>query len=165
MDEKRKEHRLKAVLAVRLTDEKGREVAAQTTNISRLGAYIEAGCQVPVGKTISLVLIIPGYESVSGSAEVKAEATVFRSTSLRSQPPVFGLGLFFTSFGSTQDRQRLSGYVEYLYSREELGIKDELKRRKSKDTQDVAQQCLDLLHGISRRLDDLSDQIKSLKKK
>ncbi len=165
MNEKRKEHRLKAVLAVKLTDEKGREVAAQTTNISRLGAYIEAACQVKVGTAVHVAVAIPGYGDVSGSDEVRAEATVFRCTPLRSQPPVFGLGLFFTAFTSPQDRQRLSAYLDYLFSQEEIGVKEELKRRKSKEPQDFSKQCLDLLQDISRRLDDLSVQIKNIKKK
>lgn len=159
MNEKRKEHRLRAALAVTLTDAKGMRTSGVTSNISRLGAFVEARAALAVGSAVTVVLGIPSFPGQASALTVTARATVFRLAA-RKQQSGFGLGIFFTGFAAVQDQQRLSAYIDYLVSQEELGVKQEIARRKAREPE-----MLGLLQDISRRLDEISAQISELKKR
>ena len=174
MSEKRKEHRLRANIPVRISCGREKDLSGRTDNISRLGAFVELGQEIPTGQSIRITLEMPAYtqdDSLLGDASCMG--TVFRSSLLREtgSERVYGTGIFFTDFATPGDKDKISAYVDYLIELEQQGIKEGLKRRKEKDVahrktrQDQSsaarqaefqKETLALLHQISSRLDDLA---------
>jgi hypothetical protein len=182
MNEKRKEHRLKANIPVKLSFGNNDELVARTENISRLGTYVELPREVPAGKNIVITLELPAYtQDASLIGDVSCSGTVFRSNRVRliDGSERWGTGIFFTDFQSLSDRQKVSFYVDHLIAKEEEEIKEGLKRRKAKETAHLSarqiegagrkqeafqKEALGLLHDISSRLDAIERKLKVLKK-
>jgi len=136
MTEKRKEHRLRASVPIKLILGLDEEIVGRTDNISRLGTYVEIAKEVLSGTVVRMVLELPAYSHDSDLiGEVSCTGTVFRCSAPREIEgrQVYGLGIFFTDFRQPSDRNKLSSFVEYLIDKEEQEIKDGLKRRKEKE--------------------------------
>ena len=182
MSEKRKEHRLKANIPIRISGGSGRELRGRTGNISRLGTYVESPEDLPAGQTVDMVLEIPAYtRDTSLTGEVRCEGTVFRSSPVRSAAggQSYGLGIFFTDFAGLRDKEKVSLFVDHLIVMEEKEIKEGLKHRKEKELahreaadkksllarQDEFQkEALGLLQQISSRLEALVHELRAGKK-
>lgn len=133
MNEKRKEHRLHAVVPVRIVSGRQKEVIGQTGNISRLGTYAEVDTEIKTGEKLEVFLQLPAYsEDPSRCGEVSCRGTVFRAQPVRESDRgmLYGIGIFFTDFGTPQDKERLSRYVDYLQQAEAGGVRQALRRRK-----------------------------------
>ena len=160
--------------------EKG--LIGRTDNISRLGAFVELNKQIPAGEAVGLTLELPAYtQDISVTGGVSCSGTVFRSSPLRERDGVqlYGLGIFFTDFASSRDKEKVSAFVDHLILTEEQDIKEGLKRRKEKELahqeaadkkssiarQDEFQkEALGLLRQISTRLEALAHEFRSRKK-
>ena len=182
MSEKRKEHRLRANMPITIVWGKEKALRGRTENISRLGSFVELDKQIPAGQIVGIILELPAYtQDISLTGRVTCSGTVFRSIPLREIDgvPVYGLGIFFTDFANSSDKDKISAYVDHLLAAEEQGIKDGLKRRKEKASahlgaaekknliarQDEFQkEALGLLQQISSRLDAIERKLNSKKK-
>jgi len=182
MNEKRKEHRLRANLAIKLAVGKDRELLARTENISRLGTYVMLSKEIPAGQAVGITLELPAYtQDPSLIGDVSCTGTVFRASPVREidGKQWYGMGIFFTDFADPEDKQKVSAFVDHLIEREEQDIKEGLKRRKEKEAayldarhkKDVAagqdefqKEALGLLQQISGRLDAIERQLNSRKK-
>jgi hypothetical protein len=182
MNEKRKEHRLRATMPIKIIDDSGQAVLGRTENISRLGTYVESPKEIPSGQTVDIVLELPAYtQDTSLIGEVRCEGTVFRSSLIRESEgrKLFGLGIFFTDFAGSSDKDKVSSYVDHLIVTEEQEIKEGLKRRKERRAvqHDVRQtegliarqeefqkEALELLKQIASRLEKLTATLNARKK-
>jgi hypothetical protein len=182
MNEKRKEHRLRANLAIKLTWGKEKELLARTENISRLGTYVVLSKEIPAGQAVGITLELPAYtQDPSFIGDVTCTGTVFRASPVRQieGEQWYGMGIFFTDFEGPADKQKVSAFVDHLIAREEQDVKEGLKRRKEKGAayldarhkkdidagQDEFQkETLGLLQQISSRLDAIERQLKPPKK-
>jgi hypothetical protein len=183
MSEKRKEHRLRANMPIKLAWEKEKGLLGTTGNISRLGTYVELDRQIPSGQAVELILELPAYtHDISLIGDVSCSGTVFRSSPLRQSENEqrFGLGIFFTDFASPRDKDKISAYVDHLIRMEEQDIKEGLRRRKDREEsheggrrkegsarrqEDFQNEALALLKQISSRLDALARSLKRSDKK
>ncbi len=167
--EKRKEHRLKVRIPITVRVGPKTDIDSKTVNLSRLGTYIEIPHDIPAGKSVSVIMALPAYcADVSLCGEVKCRGTVFRNTVVREDEgqPVYGLGIFFTDYGTFQDKEKLSRYVEFLVDKEEQDIRDGVRRRKEKDEHDKSgrhvdekddfqKEVLSVLADMSRRIEEI----------
>jgi len=165
MSEKRKEHRFRADLPVRVFYRTA-ELLSSTENISRLGTYAQFNREIPVGEELDVTLVVPAYtRDPALTGEVRCRGSVFRSTVLRQTPTdtSWGTGIFFTAFDGARDKEKLSAYIDHLTRQEEQEIKEGLRRRREKDQvrhlqqldgkQDEFQkETITLLRQISARL-------------
>lgn len=174
--EKRKERRIRVSLPVKISYQR-LELAGQTENISRLGAYIEIGKEIPMGAELEISLQIPGYDNKDSlSEDIKCRGSVFRSSVTREElaKKYYGLGIFFTDFLQQADKNKLSEYIDFLILQETKEVKEGLKRwKKKRDAakKSVAQkqikppgfqeQALELLKNISGRLEEIYHIVKS----
>jgi hypothetical protein len=182
MNEKRKEHRLKVNMPIRIVSESGAELRGRTENISRLGTLMESPAELAAGQTVKIVLELPPYTpDTSLTGEVMCEGTVFRSSTLRvaGGGQLYGLGIFFTDFASLRDKEKVSAFVDHLIAIEEQEIREGHRRRKEKELahtgaaekKDLAtrqdkfqKEALDLLRRISGRLETLARDLRAGKK-
>lgn len=182
MNEKRKEHRFKAELPIKIIYA-GAEITAKTDNLSRLGTYVEINREIPAGESVDITLVLPAYSGdISMSGEVKCEGSVFRSVLLRqdSANKYYGAGIFFTVFSEHLHRDKLSNYIDYLVLKEEQEIKDGLRRRKEKEetaklikypeefylrAEEFQKESLNLLYKISLQLEEINRVLQSDNKK
>lgn len=164
--EKRKEHRIKARLPIKISFP-GQEIKGRTSNLSRLGAYVEINKEVPPGTALDITLTIPNYaRDLSLSGEVKCTGSVFRCglESEENSRKYYGIGIFFTGFVSTEDRDKLSRYIDFLILEEEKGIKkgvrewEQKRARAGQDKYDA--EILKLLRETHRKLDEIKALIK-----
>jgi len=135
MSEQRKEHRFHADLPIRVLYGTA-ELLSGTENISRLGTYAEFAREIPVGEELEIALVLPAYTNDPAlTGEVRCKGSVFRSTILRESAAnkSWGTGIFFTAFDDSQDREKLSAYIDHLTRQEEQEIKEGLRRRREKD--------------------------------
>jgi len=174
--EKRKERRIKVSLAVKIFYQ-GLEVTGQTENISRLGAYVETGKEIPMGAELEMSLKIPSYtkeESLGG--DIRCRGSVFRSSIIREEgiKKYYGLGIFFTDFLQKADRGKISKYIDFLILQETKGVKKGLRRWKEKreaakkstaqqemSPDEYQAQTIALLRQISDRLEEIYRLVKS----
>jgi len=179
MSEKRKEHRLRANIPITIAWGKEKGLSGRTSNISRLGSYVELDKQIPNGQVVGITLKLPAYtQDISLTGTVSCSGTVFRSSPLREIDGVqfYGLGIFFTDFPSLRDKEKISAYIDYLIATEEQGIKEGLKRRKEKETvqfsvrrkenttarqAEFQKEALALLQQISSRLEALASELRA----
>ena len=168
MSEKRKEHRFHAVLPIRIFYRTS-ELLSRTENIRRLGTYVQFNREIPVGEELDITLVLPSYTKDPALAgEVRCKGSVFRSTILRESAvnKSWGTGIFFTAFEDSQDREKLSAYIDYLTQQEEQEIKEGLRRRRQKNQtrhlqqldsrqHDFQKETLKLLRQISAQLTKL----------
>ncbi|NLE92135.1 MAG: PilZ domain-containing protein [Elusimicrobia bacterium] len=133
--ERRKEKRMHVSLPVKLVFSKKEELSGVTVNISRLGSYIEVSRQFDSGAELDVTLEIPDYgQDKKSGGQVRCNGTVFRCD-LREGPgaePFYGIGVFFTSFASREERERLSKYVDFLIVKEEEDAREGFKKWKEK---------------------------------
>jgi len=133
--ERRKEKRMHVALPVKLVFDKKEEISGITDNISRLGSYVEINRQFDSGTELDVTLEIPDYaQDKRAGGTVRGHGTVFRCD-LREVPgsqPCYGIGIFFTSFSSKEERERLSKYVDFLIVKEEESVKEGFKKWKEK---------------------------------
>lgn len=132
--EKRKERRMRVSLPAKIFYQK-LEVAGQTENISRLGAYVETNKEIPMGAELEMSLKIPAYtKGESLVQDIRCRGSVFRSSLIREEntKKYYGLGIFFTDFSQQTDRGKLSKYIDFLTLQENKGVKEGLKRWKEK---------------------------------
>jgi len=129
--EKRKERRVRAALAIKIIAKNRLPISGKTDNLSRLGAYVEAEASVHLGQDVEIVLEIPAYNQGSSlSGKVQCKGNIFRSDPAKegSSGKYYGMGIFFTDFNTPLDREKLSGYIDFLILEEEKGLKQGLKR-------------------------------------
>ena len=178
MNEKRKEHRFKAALPVRIIYS-GQEIISSTDNLSRLGTYAEVNREIPTGENLEVTLVLPAYtRDLSLTGEIKCKGNVFRSVLLRSSPAgrYYGVGIFFTVFNEPKHREKLSRYIDYLTEKEEVEIKEGLKKRREKEEtgkmvkhseefyaqeEGFRKESLGLLHKISSQLEEMSRRLQA----
>lgn len=146
---------------------RGSQIAGETENISRLGAYVETSRSIPLGAEFTITLTLPPEDVDSkAAAEINCKASVFRSGLLRQEgeDKYYGLGVFFTSFPQQSDRDRLSSYMDFLTQQEERYLKEGLKqlkeRRASSEKAQAAWQadcakCLEALKKILEKLEKM----------
>lgn len=168
-DERRKEHRLRANLPIKIVCQDNAEIIGRTENISRLGTYVEIDRQIPVGERVDLTIEIPVYgQDISFSGQVDCKGSVFRSGLAKQfqKDRLYGTGIFFTFFNSKEAKEKLSRYMDFLASKEEQDIKEGLRRRKEKEKlkgyeekivhqQGPQQESLNLLKEIVSRLEEI----------
>lgn len=134
--EKRKEHRIKASLPIKISCPGGVAVCAETGNISFLGAYVETNKEIPLGADADIILQVPQYSKDPGfSGEVRAKGNIFRCNSVKREAEeqnLFGIGIFFTGFAQKSDREKLSRYINFLVSQEEKNLREGVKALKKK---------------------------------
>lgn len=176
--EKRKERRVRAELAIKITAKNRPPISGKTDNISRLGTYVEAESSASLGQEVEIVLEIPAYNQDSSlSGKVQCQGNIFRSGLARegSSGKYYGMGIFFTDFVTPADRDRLSRYIDFLILEEEKGLKHGLKRwsdkrqiarkkrqaSKSQVKNNQNPQIIRLLNQILNRLEELSQLLKS----
>lgn len=133
--ERRKEKRMHVSLPVKIVFGKKEELSGVTDNISRLGSYVEVSRQFDSGTELDVTLDVPDYgqEKKSGG-QVRCHGTVFRCD-LREgagAEPFYGIGVFFTSFYSREEKERLSKYVDFLIVKEEEAAREGFKKWKEK---------------------------------
>jgi hypothetical protein len=180
--ERRKERRLKANIPIKITGKNNLEIFTRTENISFLGAYIEVDRQILPGTDVEVVLEIPHYsEDLSLAGEVKCKGDVFRCSLVRESTVVkyYGVGVFFTDFYLSEDRDRLHGYIDFLIENEEQDINEGLRRlryrreahRLARNTEqkvpgqeEFQGKSLELLNHIVSRLEEIERLLQSLKK-
>jgi hypothetical protein len=180
--EKRKEHRLRANVPIKVKLNAGQEFIGRTQNISRLGTYVEADKEVRSGIIVSVTLELPGdTEKFSSIEEVKCFGTVFRCNLLRETAgqKIYGIGIFFTEFANSSDREKLSGYVDYLIQKEEQDVKEGVRRRREKEElekgarhstdiqnkqEEFQKETLQLLKDITAQLNDIQRMLAADKK-
>jgi len=136
MNEKRREHRLKASLPIKISSGNETEILGSTENISRLGTYLEIDRELPAGENVDITLELPVYsQDLSLAGELRCKGAVFRCNLVREfeSTKFYGIGIFFTGFSEEKDRERLSQYIDFLSLKEGQEIKDGLKRRREKD--------------------------------
>ena len=178
--EKRKERRIKVSLPIKILFQ-NKEIAGKTNNLSRLGAYIEIGEEIPLGTALDITLAIPAYSrDLSLSGEIRCKGSIFRCSLVREENSrkYYGTGIFFTEFTTPADRDKLSRYIGFLILMEEKGVKEGVREWKQKREQVKAKkhpkdskaehdkQCaeiLSLLKEALARLDEISDLLKSKK--
>jgi hypothetical protein len=133
MNERRKEHRLKANLPIKIIYDDG-EILGRTENISRLGTYFETNREIPAGKHVEIILELPAYtKDLSLSGPVRCKGSVFRCTGYESAAKKFyGIGIFFINFAEKTDREKLSLYIDFLIGSEEQEISAGLRRRRER---------------------------------
>jgi hypothetical protein len=181
LQEKRKEHRLRASLAISIIHGH-EEVIGQTSNISRLGTYVEIDKRIPAGAVVELTLDLPVYSrNISQSGQIRCKGTVFRSNLTRESAGAkfYGIGIFFTEFASKSDAEKLSQYVDFLILSEEQEVREGLKRRREKEEEQklirqseevlahqekFVKESLGLLRQISSRLEDIYRMLQSADK-
>jgi hypothetical protein len=132
--ERRKKRRIEAALTLDILYGTNK-LTTQSKNISMLGTLIENEQQIPVGTNVEITIYLPLYGHYRKPVgPVKCQGTIFRST-LATQapnPPLFRLGIFFSSFSSKQDSDMLSAYMDYFVSKEKTFVKKRLKQLKAK---------------------------------
>jgi hypothetical protein len=167
--EKRKEYRLKVRIPISVRVDPKAHFESKTVNLSRLGTYVEIPQDVPAGKSVSVIMALPAYcADASLCGEVKCRGTVFRNTMVREEDgrSIYGLGIFFTDFGTFQDKEKLSRYIGFLVDKEEQDMRDGVRRRKEKTGQDKAgrqgdekndfqKEILSVLADMSRRIEEI----------
>lgn len=129
--EKRKERRIKVNLPIRITHQDNLEVVGKTENISRLGSYVELDKEVPVGSDIDVTLEIPQYcPDLSLTGTVQCRGNIFRCnvTKETESQKYYGIGIFFTDFLKSSDRDKLSKYIDFLILNEDKSIREGIKR-------------------------------------
>lgn len=174
--EKRKERRIRVSLPVKIFYQK-LEVAGQTENISRLGAYVETNKEMPMGAELEMLLKIPARTKEDSLAkDIRCRGSVFRSGLIREEnaKKYYGLGIFFTDFPQQTDKGKLSEYIDFLILQENKGIKDGLKRwketryaakkltaRQQMKPEEYQAQTKVLLKQILNRLEEIYRLVKS----
>jgi hypothetical protein len=172
--ERRKEHRLRANLPIKIVSQNGVEIIGRTENISRLGTYVEIDKEIPVGERVDLTVEIPGYDQdISFSGQVECKGSVFRSGLSRQfqKNRIYGIGIFFTFFNDREAKEKLSRYIDFLSSKEEQDIKEGLRRRKERERlkeseemrfwqEEFQQESLKLLKEIIARLEEIRHLLK-----
>ncbi len=101
MNEKRREHRLKANLPIRIISSNNTEILCSTENISRLGTYLEIDREVPAGENVDITLELPAYtQDLALAGELRCKGSVFRCNLIREfeSTKFYGIGIFFTDF-------------------------------------------------------------------
>jgi hypothetical protein len=179
--ERRKERRLKANIPIRITGKNNLEVFTRTENISFLGAYIEVDRSIPTGTEVEVVLEIPHYsEDLSLAGEVRCKGDVFRCSLVNESDSVkyYGVGVFFTEFYLSEDRDRLHGYIDFLIDNEEQEINEGLRRlryrreahrlarnaeQKTAGQDEFQEKSLELLKNIVSRLEEIERLLQSKK--
>jgi hypothetical protein len=180
--ERRKERRLKANIPIKITGKNNLEIFTSTENISFLGAYIEVDRQIPTGTDVEVVLEIPHYsEDLSLAGEVKCKGDVFRCSLVSESNTIkyYGVGVFFTDFYLSEDRDRLHGYIDFLIENEEHDINEGLRRlryrrdahrlarnaeQKISGQEEFQEKSLELLKHIASRLEEIERLLQALKK-
>jgi hypothetical protein len=180
--EKRKERRISVELPIRIAFENNPEIRDTTGNISRLGAYVEIGSEIPVGTDVAVTLEIPFYaKDPLLSGEVKCKGNIFRSDVVKeiSSKKYYGIGIFFTDFSTQFDKDKLSKYVDFLIVKEEQGLQAGIKRWKEKrgivhtakqaksqepQKPEHDEEVLGLLKQILTRIEEVSRLLKSQEK-
>lgn len=180
--ERRKERRLKANLPIKITGKNNLEVFASTENISFLGAYLEVDKEIPAGTEVEVVLEIPHYsEDLSLAGEVRCKGDVFRSSLVNQSGSIkyYGIGIFFTNFHFSEDRDRLHRYIDFLLQSEEQDINERLRRlrykreaqklakssgQKNINQEEFQEKSLELLQQIAAQLNGIEQLLKSQKK-
>lgn len=174
MSEKRKEHRLRAYVPIKLTADSAGEFFGRTENISRLGTYVESPKEIPAGAPVKMVLELPAYsQKTELIGDASCSGTVFRCGPIRQNESgdLYGLGIFFTDFDLPSDKNKISSFVDYLIEKEEKEIKEGIKRRKEKETAHIEarhkdasaarqeafeKEAMSLLKDISARLENIT---------
>jgi hypothetical protein len=129
--EKRRERRLKVRLPIAINYPDNPPISSQTENISRLGTYVEVEQEIPMGVHLDITIEIPAYtNALSLTGEVKCRGDVFRCNLAREveSKKIYGLGIFFTTFLSDEDRDKLSKYIDFLILKEQEDIKQAVQR-------------------------------------
>jgi hypothetical protein len=172
--ERRKEHRLRSNLPIKIVCQNGGEIIGRTENISRLGTYVEVDKEILVGERVDLTIEIPVFDpDISFSGQVECKGSVFRSGLSRQlqKNRIYGIGIFFTFFNNREEKEKLSRYIDFLASKEEQDIKEGLRRRKEKERlkgseemmfvqQEFQQESLKLLKEIVARLEEIRHLLK-----
>lgn len=170
--EKRKERRIKVSLPIKIIYQNTAPIASRTENISRLGAYVEIGKELPAGKEIEVILEIPAYDN-SGALpqQIKCKGNIFRSAQLEGPAAAgrYGIGVFFTDFSSPADKDKLSGYIDYLIAQEDRAVKEglkhwrdkrkEAKRKKYLEEGNEIKKANSLLKQILERLQEIKQSL------
>ncbi|MDD5348461.1 MAG: PilZ domain-containing protein [Candidatus Omnitrophica bacterium] len=182
MNEKRKEHRFRALLPMRIVHG-NKEIVATTENISRLGTYVEVNRELHPGATVDLVIMLPASaKDPSLTGEIRCKGNVFRCAQIRESVTgkYYGVGIFFTVFAEDRDRDKLSRYIDYLTEREEEDIREGVRRRREKEAAEKAsrsggpsdkkqeefqKESLRLLHHIASQLQEIQLQLAAERKK
>jgi hypothetical protein len=179
--EKRKERRMRVRVPVELTLGGSSVVGGEIVNISRLGAFVEVERTIDMGSIVTLAFALPDSKDKSqGVWQITCTGEVFRSHFLRQSHggSGCGVGIFFTGFSRSEDKIRLSSYIDYLIEDEDKRIEESramwknkrqtLRARKRggsrKQTKDDLQtEIRDLLYQIILQLDELSGSLKPKK--
>lgn len=132
--ERRKKRRIEAILPLEIIYGRNK-INAQSKNISMLGTLVDNEQGIPTGTNAEIVVHIPAYGHYHKPVgPITGQGTIFHST-LISQPPntpFFRLGIFFASFSTKEDADKLSSYIDYAVSKEKTFLKKRLKQLRAK---------------------------------
>lgn len=134
---KERRRRKRVDVALPLKIEYNKEwLPATIKNISILGAYVQAGKELPIGAELKVDLEIPSAAGVPTTmAHVSCTAVVFRCqfTGSGGEQGCFGTGIFFRSFHKGGEEQ-LSRYIDRILLEEKIkGLKFMEKRKSQKE--------------------------------
>lgn len=132
--ERRQKHRIEAALALEIFYA-ANKLEAVSKNISMLGAYIENEQEIKTGTDVEIIIHIPAYGHYRKPiGAIKCRGVIFRSAPLikPNSPVFFVLRIFFTSFESKGDSDKLSAYIDFMASKEKTFVKKRLKQLRSK---------------------------------
>ena len=132
--ERRKKKRIEAVLPLDIVYG-ANKISAQSKNISMLGTLVDNEQEIPAGTNLEITVYIPSYGHYRKPiGPVKCQGTIFHSTPIIQPPnqPLFRLGIFFASFTSKEDSDKLSSYIDYVISKEKTFVKKRLKQLRAK---------------------------------
>jgi hypothetical protein len=170
--DKRREKRYRARIPLEITAG-ARSLKGITQNLSRMGAYAQVDEELSVGEEIIVSLCIPAHNTRLTQAVVKCKGQVFRCNVLQQQDKrVYGAGIFFVGFESAEEKDLLSGFVDYLMLKEEELIQQGAHtwhQRQKKEQEASAStgaddsQVIALLHKVLQRLDEIEQRLNSNK--
>ncbi len=140
--ERRQKHRIEAALALEIFYAASK-LEATSKNISMLGTYLENEQEIKTGTDVEIIIHIPAYGHYRKPiGAIKCHGVIFRSAPLikPNSPAIFALGIFFISFDSKGDSDKLSDYIDYMVSKEKTFVKKRLKQLRSKLKRERAKQ-------------------------
>lgn len=170
MNERRKEHRLKAHLPVKLIFQDRSEIECSTRNISRLGTYLEIERQIQRGERVELHILIPAFAAHQEAVSVACAGDVFRSDPGHNG---FGTGIFFTEFPNGDHQLVFSEYIDFLSQALDREIRESVRHRREKEElrdtrlgmKDFQNEVLKCLKQVSAQLASIEEKLESPGKK
>lgn len=132
--ERREKKRIDAALALDILYGNNK-ITAQSKNISMLGTCVDNEQEIKQGTKVEVIVFIPAYGHYRKPiGPIKCQGVAFRCTPLTQPPaaPLFRLGIFFASFASKPEADKLSDYIDFVVAKGKTFVKHRLKQLRAK---------------------------------